>query len=469
MLSKQNVKVLGVFSLTMISVAAVLSLRNFPTMATYGWSSIGWYLIGTLLFFLPLSLVAAELATAWPKNGGIFAWVKEAFDTKRGFLAVWCDWAENLVWFPTLLAFISATIAYALFPGLAQNNVFFFIVMVTLMWGVTFFNYFGTKLSSVLSSFGVIAGSLFPAALLIILAAAFVIGGHSIAIPFTPEALIPDLTVQNLPFLATVLVLFAGMELAGFHALETKNPQRTYSLAMLWAALIIFTFSVVATLAIAIVVPANQISLDAGLMQAFQQFFDKLGVSWLIAPIGLLIAFGAIAQFSTWLLGPAKGLHAVVKAGSLPQALLKQNKQGIPTRIMVLQALIGSAFMLVFLFVPAINTSYWMLTAVTAQILAIMYMLLFAAAIKLRYAQPGTKRPFKIPGGKFGIWVVGGAGLFSSIFTFIVGFVPPSNMSVGQAWLYPLGIAVGVAVLTLPPLIFHRIHHKTDERRDLPS
>ena len=58
-----NKKVLGLFALAMINVAAVLSIRNFPSMAVYGWSCIGWYIIGAILFLIPISLAGAELAS----------------------------------------------------------------------------------------------------------------------------------------------------------------------------------------------------------------------------------------------------------------------------------------------------------------------------------------------------------------------------------------------------------------------
>src|SRR5665647_1504048 len=68
-----GIKILGVFALAMINVAAVLSIRNFPSMAEFGWSSIGWYIIGTILFLIPISLAGAELATGWPEGGGVYA------------------------------------------------------------------------------------------------------------------------------------------------------------------------------------------------------------------------------------------------------------------------------------------------------------------------------------------------------------------------------------------------------------
>ena len=119
-------KMIGVFTLAMINVAAVLSIRNFPQMSVYGWQSIGWYLIGLLFFLIPISLVGAELATGWPKGGGVYAWVKEAFGHKGGFVAIFCEWSNNLVWFPTVLSFVAGTFLFLV----SSNNVLTFMLMM---------------------------------------------------------------------------------------------------------------------------------------------------------------------------------------------------------------------------------------------------------------------------------------------------------------------------------------------------
>ena len=66
--------------------------------------------------------------------------------------------------------------------------------------------------------------------------------------------MVPSININTLPFLATIVLMFAGMEMAGFHALEVRNPQKDYPKAMLLSALIIFVLTVIGTLAIAIVV-----------------------------------------------------------------------------------------------------------------------------------------------------------------------------------------------------------------------
>ena len=186
-------KVLGIFALAMINVAAVLSIRNFPSMAMFGWQCIGWYIIGTVLFLIPLSLAGAELATMLSdKGGGVYAWCKEAFGEKGGFVAIFCEWSNNLVWFPTVLAFIASTLAFALSPALGSNSMYLFVVMMIAFWGTTAIAYFGENVSSKFQNYGVILGSIIPSVLIIGLGVWWAVSGATIVLP--PFSLGPDST-----------------------------------------------------------------------------------------------------------------------------------------------------------------------------------------------------------------------------------------------------------------------------------
>jgi amino acid transporter len=216
--------------------------------------------------------------------------------------------------------------------------------------------------------------------------------------------------------------------------------------------------SILATLAIAFIVPQAKLSLVAGIPQAFDFFFKALGVGvWATKLMSGLVAIGTLALISTWLLGPSKGLYASERTGDLPPELHYVNKRHVPVAVLVFQGILSTMFALMFLFVPSINSSYWMLTALTTQILVMMYILIFAAAIRLRYTQPDTPRAYKVPGGKAGIWIVAGVGIFGSAFSLIIGFVPPSGIS---HWPTPIYIAVMfglIIVCSAPPFIVEKI------------
>ena len=451
-------KVLGLFALAMINVAAVLSIRNFPSMAIYGWSCVGWYVLGAILFLIPISLAGAELATGWPEGGGVYAWVKQAFGEKGGFTALFCEWSNNLVWFPTVLSFIASTLAFALTPGLASNPLYMFSVMMIAFWGTTAIAYFGEETSSKFSNIGVILGSIIPAVLIILLGLWWLGSGQTLVLPpFSLGAMVPTINLSTLPFFATIVLLFAGMEMAGFHALETKDPQKDFPRAMALSALIIVVCTVLATLAIAVVIPADQLNLASGVMQAIQYFFNAAGITWLVGPMALLITLGGVVNLASWLIGPAKGLGIVAEEGNMPPLFDRTNKYGAPVAVLLIQALIGSAISLLYVFLPSVNQAYWILSAMTVELLCIVYILVFAALIKLRYSQPDTPRPFKIPGGMIGIWIVGGLGLFGTALAFVVGLMPPSYFSSGIT--YVLSVLLGTFLLAVPPLVFLKFKH----------
>jgi len=455
----QGSRVLGARSLALITLAAVLTLRGMPSVAEYGWSSIAYYLLGALFELVPLGLVAAELATTWPESGGLYAWVREAFGDRSGFLAVWFGWVNNVPYFPTVLAFSATTLAYVIEPSLAGHKVYLVVAMLTIFWSITLANFLGMKWSARLNNPGVIFGTLLPAAVLIVLGGYWVLAGRHSAIPFHASKLVPNLdSVSNIVFFVAVLMSFTGMEITGYHAKETREPGRTYPRALFQAVVLIIAISILATLAIAFVVPQAKLSLVAGLMQAFEAFFGALGFGgWATRVMAALVGVGTLALIGAWILGPAKGLYATEETGDLAPKLSYVNKRHVPVAILIFQGVLTSIFALLFLFVPSINTGYWMLTALTTQLVLMMYGMVYAAAIRLRYTQPDVNRPYKIPGGKVGIWIVGGMGLIGSLTALVVGFIPPTGVKHWPTPIYVAAIAVGILISTLPPFIIEKV------------
>jgi glutamate:GABA antiporter len=144
----------------------------------------------------------------------------------------------------------------------------------------------------------------------------------------------------------------------------------------------------------------------------------------------------------------------VAQEGLAPGLLGRTNRTDVPVVALVIQGIGGSLFSLLFLFVPSVSTSYWMLSAVTAQVTIVMYALMFAAVIRLPYSQPDTPRPYRIPGGVAGVWLVGGVGLLGCVASFLLGFIPPSQLKTGDTLVYVLLLALATLVLSLPPFVF---------------
>jgi len=453
---KQGAK-LGVLALAMINIAAVVTPKNLPITAEYGMSMFFYVGIATLVFLIPIGLAAAELASLMPpKAGGVYVWVREAFGERLGFLAVWCEWSENLTWFPTVLAYVAGALAYVIEPSLAANKFFLVAVMLSVLWGTTAANFLTTSSSTRLTSIGTMLGAILPVVLMVGLAIAWLADGRGSQLDAGFGELLPDLNVAHMVLLAGIILGFAGMELAGYHAREAADPERDYPRAMALSAAVVVAFVLLGSLALAIVVPQHEISLVDGAMQFFQTMLDGLGIGWLLKPVAALVVIGAMAHLSPWILGPAKGLAAVARRGKLPPVLGRLNGNGVPAAGMVVQGIGGSLFALLFLFIPGVNTSYWILTALTTQVFVVMYVLIFASVIRLRYTQPDRERAFRVPGGKPGVWLIMGFAIAGSLFAFVLGFFPPSQLdsfSASERVWYYVGMAGGFIALTCPPFL----------------
>ena len=462
---KKNGNKMGIFTLAMINVAAVLSLRNLPAMADYGYALIFYLGLSSLCFFIPSALVSAELASGWPKKGGVFLWVKEAFGPEWGFVAIFMQWVENLPWFPAVLAFVASAIAYIFNPSLASNKLFVITIIWISLWVATFLNFRGMKLSAFLSTSGVISGTIIPGVLIIVLGVVHVLLGKPTVITFSAASLMPKLgNLNQLMLLAGMMMAISGMEMSAVHVTDVENPKKNFPKAIFIACVIIIFLCVAGSLAIAIVVPLAKLSLSAGVCQAFEDLFSAHGMVWLTPIVAGLLAYGALAMVVTWMAGPSKGILEVAKDGYLPKFMRKENSYGMPTGILIVQAVFSSILSLAVLFMPTVSGAFWIMSALAAQLYLVMYLLMFAAAIKLRYSQPEVERAYKIPGGNFGIWLVSGGAFITSVFVIFFGFIPTETVrkaGVPSMIAYVAFLLIGVIIFVAAPLILYRRAQKT--------
>jgi glutamate:GABA antiporter len=450
-------KALGLFQLVMINVIAVDSIRTLTFSAVYGFSLVFFYLLAAILFFIPTALVSSELGTGWPNRGGIYIWAREAFGKKMSLIVIWLNWIYNVIWYPTIMALIAGTFVYFFNPDLANNKLYMCLSILILFWVATFINCFGMKISSLFSTIGALVGTILPMLMITVLGIVWVVQGQPMQIQFTWQQFFPEGSQNsNLAFLTNVLFGLLGLEMAATHAAEMRNPQRDYPRSVLISAIIILSTIVLASLAIALVVPQSQLSLATGIMQAFVIFADAYNLSWMPPLLAGCIILGGLSAVGAWIIGPPKGLLVASEDGSLPPFLAHTNEKGVPVRILVIQALIVSLLSLIFILLPTVNSSYWVLSVITAQLALLVYIILFTAGIKLHYSQPHIFRHFRVPGKKFGIWLVCGVGAISSLAVILFGFLPPSIVPFQSVFYYEFILIGGIAFCCIAPLYFFK-------------
>ena len=314
------------------------------------------------------------------------------------------------------------------------------------------------RISSWISTAGAILGTIIPMIFIIILGIVWFATGHSSQISFTESSFIPNLShINNLTFLIAVLFGLIGMEMSAIHADQVKNPKKDYPKALLYSALLILGSLGLASLAISIVIPKSQINLVSGLIDAFSLFFKTFHMPWMIPVIAILIIIGGISGVSTWVIGPTRGLLAAANDGCLPKNMCKINRFGAPVTLLLIQASIFTLLCTVFLLMPSINSSYWLLSASTAQLALIVYLFMFASAIKLRYSQAKIARGFRVPGKNVVMWLVSGIGFLTSLIAICIGFIPPPDLNIGSLDFYEGFLVITILVFCTVPLGLYKL------------
>ena len=453
---------LGVFTLAIMNVTAVVSLRGLPAEAVYGLSSAFYYLFAAIVFLIPTSLVAAELAAMFQdKQGGVFRWVGEAYGKRLGFLAIWVQWIESTIWYPTVLTFGAVSIAFIGMDHpedmlLANNKYYTLAIVLIIYWLATFISLKGLSWVGKVAKIGGMVGTIIPAALLIILGIVYLAtGGHS-NMDFHSN-FFPDFSkFDNLVLAASIFLFYAGMEMGGIHVKDVDNPSKNYPKAVFIGALITVVIFVLGTFALGIIIPEKDINLTQSLLVGFDNYFKYIHASWLSPIIAIALAFGVLAGVLTWVAGPSKGIFAVGKAGYLPPFFQKTNKNGVQKNILLIQGGVVTLLALLFVVMPSVQSFYQILSQLTVLLYLIMYMLMFSAAIVLRYKMKGTARPFRL--GKKGnglMWTIGTVGFCGALLAFILSFVPPSQISVGSNTVWFSVLIIGCVVVVGAPFVIY--------------
>lgn len=453
-------------ALAMMTTSSVASLRAAPTMAVYGLACVFLYLLPALVFLLPTSLVSAELASGW--TGGVYKWVSEGISKPMGFLAVWCQFAMTIFYYPSLLGFVASTLAYVINPQLASSGVWTACVIIVIYWSGVWVSSRGTKGVAGLASGGLIIGTLVPGVVLVTLGVVFLGQGNASAAPMTAENLFPVWAgLSSLVLIVNNFLSYSGMEMNAVHVSSLKNPAKEFPKAMFLAMGLVLAIFILPALAIAWIVPAEELSLTAGVMQAFDAVFANFGWQWLTPIVGIMLVTASLGGMLTWLAGPSKGLLLISRQeGYLPPFLQKLNKNGVQQNILVVQGIVTTVIGLAYALLPNVSSAYWIFSVITTQVYLIMYLLMFVAAVRLRQKFPDHPRGFRAP------MLLGlcGVGFAASLAALLVGFIPPSQFASGNPGIYVLvvgGGALGLGLLV--PFLFYRFRKPSWKQDALPE
>ncbi len=203
------------------------------------------------------------------------------------------------------------------------------------------------------------------------------------------------------------------------------------------------------SLSIAAVVSHNNSSLSEGIILAFKTFFEDMNLPFLLPVIALAIVFGSLASLNNWIIAPTKSLHVAAKDKFMPMRLSKENHNKAPVPLLLLQGAIVSLLSLVFVLVPNVNQGMWLLNILMTQLYMVMYICIFISFLASRRKHKHIHRPFRVPGGKYGMLVASTLGLISCFVTIFVSFDVPSSINKSTA---AIALISGFIIFSLPAI-----------------
>jgi len=359
-------------------------LEDIIGLAGFRWALL---ILGVVPLFwsLPTALMVGELASAIPDEGGFYIWVTRALGRFWGFQEAWLSLAASvfdMAIYPTTFTLYLGRVFPDLTAGHRGLALKVAIVAIAALWNLRGATAVGE------GSVGMMCVSLAPFAVLI--GAALLKAMHGgLHLAAAAPALAPNL----LGAVPIAMWNYMGWDNASTIAQEVEDPQRNYPRAMFVSALSVMAVYMIPLAAVWVVgIPAGRFSTGA--------WADAAG---LLA--GPALAFAVVLAGSLDGLGTFNALTltltrlpaAMAEDGLLPKLLTRRTRRGVPW-VSVLACATGWAL--------ALGLTFERLISIDLILYGSALLLEFAALVVLRRREPALPRPFRVPGGPAGPWVI---------------------------------------------------------------
>lgn len=461
-----DTKKISQFSFFAMTASLFITVYEYPTFAESGPGLIFYLLICGIFWFLPVALCSAELATIKGyQEGGIFGWIRNLLGEKYGFAAIFFQWFQVTVGFVTMIYFIIGALAYALkLPEINSNSSLKFLCVIVIFWLLTLLQFKGTKITAKVASAGFVFGIILPVILLLILAILYFKSGHPIAHSFKEKSFFPD-SKAGFAALASFMLAYMGVEASAPHIKQLDNPKKNYPKIMFILVIVGIVLSTIGGSAVSMIVPIEKLSLNTGVVQTFEALIltDHPTLGIFVKIIAVLLAFGVIAQVSSWIVSPTEGLRTVAEKGLLPAKLKKVNKHDIPVPLLIVQGIIVTIWAAVLTFGGGgNNVSFLTAISLTVVIYLSAYVLLFISyfALILKSKNQTLERDYQVPGGKVGKIIIAGFGLFISVLAIISAFIAPSELKHSETSAYVFTLSLSFIITIIIPFLFYKLYNK---------
>ena len=390
-------KVLRSLDMTLFTVCAILVMDTLAPSAAIGPSSISWWLITLVLFFIPYGLITAELGTTYPEQGGLYIWVKKAFGDKWAARTTWLYWINVALWMPSVYILFAGMFAQLFFPemGLWWQ----ILIGIVMTWITVWIGSITLETSKWIPNIGAIIKALI---MVVIGVGAFIYAGNNgVANDLSFGNILPEWGA-GLAFLPVIVYNFMGFELMSGASAEMKNPGKDIPRAIIISGVLIAAFYLLGTVGILMALPVEDIGLISGIIDTLWVLLGDSGIGGaLVTVLGVAALYSFLANMVTWTMGANRTAAEAAKENELPAVFCREHPvHKTPVGAFIITGIVSTVVMVLYGFMAgSAEDLFWTLFAFSSMVFLLPYLVMFPAFLKLRKIDPDAKRPYKIPGG----------------------------------------------------------------------
>ena len=340
------------------------------------------------LFALCGALTLAEVAGAFPRTGGVYVFIREAWGRLPAFLF---GWAELVLIRAAALGAISTTFSEYFIrvlgydPRVAPYSMYVHYVAAVAILLTATFNYVGIKWGSLVQNITTLAKT---GALVVIIVLAIAIGLPRTGGHFTPAVPAGSFTFSHFGLaLVSVLWVYDGWADVSFVGGEVKDAEKNLPRVLIYGTLIIIALYLLANVAYLAVLPVEEIR-HSKLVAAdvAQTLMGAAGVAFVSVAV-MVSTFGTL---NGSVMTGSRILFAMAADGGLFKPIAKVHRKfQTPGVAIALEAVLGVLFVLLGTFEQLADT---FVTAIVP-----FYALAVAAVFVFR-RRPDYQPPFRVPG-----------------------------------------------------------------------
>lgn len=369
-------KKLSLWTVVLLTVVPTFGFGNITNnVVALGPASVPSWFIVAILFFLPLSLFIAELASV-PNSGsaGIYTWIKMGLGEKWAFVGTWSYFVSTLFYLQMVFAKVPVMISWTIFGENRFTDESAYMLPYMSIFLAIFLTFVASKGVEKFSKISDIGGKLTLAITVIFIVFAFVgvLTGTPSETEFTSEALIPTFDTAYFSTFSWLLLAVAGAEVGGTYVKNMEEPKKNFPKAIFIATFLIGFAYVIGSVAVLLVASPETIQ-EAGVKDAAYIVYEMLANNFglngkiIIRIYALILTITSIAAYIVWMESPLRALFSEVPDGTFPHILTKQEEDGTLKNALWIQCVVVVVLIVVPLFgMSGLDTFFNTLTDLSA-------------------------------------------------------------------------------------------------------